>query len=1143
MSENLILKSLEHNPATLELLKEDGQLGNLSMMEEALLLAAAFQQDHQTRIVVKKNKYEAQQLYTRLALLQQEVLCFTMDESLRISAIAASPEEKINQLSALYQMRQDFSKIIVTNVAAYMRFLPDVDFFDQSCIQLKVGRDVSRKELSEKLNRIGYAKVNYAEMPCSYASRGGILDVFSINYPDPIRIEFFDTEIESIRFFNPDTQRTIRSIDEVVLIPATEVLFSDQQIEQLQTIVPEQLEKQLKKTNPDGAEFLQDAIESDLRAIEAFDTQSKLYRYYTFVETSNIHDYVEGAKVIYSPAEDVEENAKKVVLDNATYMQEEVQDFQALARYTMFHDLYTIDKKRNPFKISVFLPFDHPIESGIRMVDAPGINYREWVVEEAKKENVYFALEKEDLAILKDNCDILHLNTTDPIFYQGFSVDGMTVYTRQEIFRHQNRKVPYQKTFSQSTALNDILELEVGDYIVHAQYGIGQYLGVETKEIKGVKKDYLHVAYRGGDDLFVPLSQFQLIRKYVSKEGAGTKLSKLGSGEWEKTKKKVNTKVEEIAGRLVELYATRTEDIGFAFPKDDVLEREFDEAFEFESTPDQISATAEIKAEMELAKPMDHLLIGDVGYGKTEVAMRCAFKAICAGKQVAFLCPTTILSLQHFRTLQRRFEQTRAQIALVNRFVSDKEMREIIKRLKEGQIDIVVGTHRLFSKSIQYKDLGLLIIDEEQRFGVSHKEKIKEMKNTIDVLSLSATPIPRTLQMSLIGVRSISQLKTAPAHRHPVQTYIMEQKGPVIKEIISRELARDGQVFYLHNRVQDIFRVANDLAKDFPDAQIGVAHGKMSREEIENILIDFAQGKFQILVCTTIIETGLDIANANTIIIENADRFGLSQLYQIRGRVGRREKLAYCYLMVTPQKQLNEQASKRLKSIKEFTQLGSGYKIAMRDLTIRGAGDMLGPKQAGFIDSVGLDMYLDLLSQAVARKKKLAQMANMEVNIREEAKEKEVPEIKQTNIQMEGYVPVPFTSSDGDKLALYQAIRDIHSEEQLRQYEKRTADIFGRIPKEVQQLFNSRRIDLFASQDSVESVEEKDNRIEIRMTVDWSRKADGLKLFEAMSAVSRQVNMTLKNGAIVINFEKKKHYWELFNKVIEVLNDPLFRKD
>lgn len=1142
MQDNLILKSLEQNPATLELLKEDGQLGNLSVMEEALLLAAAFQQDHQTRIIVKKNKYEAQQLYTRLALLLQEVVCFTMDESLRISAIAASPEEKINQLSALYQMRQDFSKIIITNVAAYMRFLPDVEFFDQSCIQLKVGMEVSRKELSERLNRIGYSKVNYAEMPCSYASRGGILDVFSINYPDPIRIEFFDTEIESIRFFNPDTQRTIRSIDEVVFIPATEVLFNDQQIEQLQTIIPEQLEKQLKKTNPDGAEFLQDAIESDLRAIESFDPQSKLYRYYAFVETSNIHDYVDGAKVVYSPFEEVEESAKQVVLDNATYMQEEVQDFQALARYTMFHDLYTIDKKRNPFKISSFVPFDHPIESGIQMVDAPGINYREWVVEEAKKENVYFALEKEDLAILKENCDVPHLKITDPIFYQGFCVNGITVYTRQEIFKHQNRKVPYQKTFSQSTALNDILELEVGDYIVHAQYGIGQYLGVETKEIKGLKKDYLHVAYRGGDDLFVPLSQFQLIRKYVSKEGAGTKLSKLGSGEWEKTKKKVNTKVEEIAGRLVELYAARSEDIGFAFPKDDVLEREFDEAFEYESTPDQISATAEIKAEMELPKPMDHLLIGDVGYGKTEVAMRCAFKAICAGKQVAFLCPTTILSLQHYRTIQQRFEQTGAQIALVNRFVTDKEMRNIVAGLKNGQIDIVVGTHRLFSKSIEYKDLGLLIIDEEQRFGVSHKEKIKEMKNSIDVLSLSATPIPRTLQMSLIGVRSISQLKTAPAHRHPIQTYIMEQKGPVIKEIVSRELARNGQVFYLHNRVSDIFRVASNLEKDFPDAKIGVAHGKMSRDEIENILIEFAQGKFQILVCTTIIETGIDIGNANTIIIENADHFGLSQLYQIRGRVGRREKLAYCYLMVTPQKQLNEQASKRLKSIKEFTQLGSGYKIAMRDLTIRGAGDMLGPKQAGFIDSVGLDMYLDLLTQAVARKKKLAQMANPEAKILEEAKVEEVPEIKQTNIQMEGYVPLPFTSSDGDKLALYQAIRDIRTEEQLQQYEKRTTDIFGRIPKEVQQLFNSRRMDLFASQEGVDLVQEKDNRIEIRMTPEWSCKADGLKLFEAMSAVSRQINMTLKNGAIVVSFDKKKHYWELFAKVVDVLNDPLFRK-
>lgn len=1133
MSDNPIIQSLEHNVLTQQLLKPDGQLGNLSEMEEALLLAAAFEQDHKTRIVVKKNKYEAQQLYARLAMLEQEVLLFVMDESLRIQAIAASPEEKNAQLSALVQMRQDYPKIIITNTAAYTRFLPDVKFFDENCIQLREGMEISRSEIVERLNRMGYAKVNYTETPCSYAVRGGILDVYSLNYPDPIRIEFFDTEIDSIRFFNPNNQRTVRSIDEAVLVPASDVLFSDEQIETLKQTVTEKLSDQLKKTDPAGQDFLRDAVEEDLRAITSYDPQSRLYSYYAWLKADSILDYVPDGQVIYSPQEDIYDQAKKVVLDNAAYMQEEVQDFQALPRYTMFHDIYTMEQQRKPFKIEKFQPLNQVAESDIHTIDAPGLNYLEWMPQEAKKDGVYFALEKEDIDLLKEKMDIGYFRLTDPIFYQGFTAGNYTVYTRREIFRHLNRKVPFQKTFSQSAALNDILELEPGDYIVHAQYGIGQYLGVETRELRGTKRDFLHVAYRGGDDLYVPISQFQLIRKYVSKEGAGTKLSKLGSGEWEKTKHKVSQKVEEIAGRLVELYAARSEDIGYAFPKDDVLEREFDEAFEFESTPDQLQATAEIKAEMEKPKPMDHLLIGDVGYGKTEVAMRCAFKAICAGKQVAFLCPTTILSLQHYQTLKKRFENTGARIALVNRFVSAKEMKQIREDLANGQIDIVVGTHRLFSKTIQYKDLGFLIIDEEQRFGVSHKEKIKEMKNSIDVLSLSATPIPRTLQMSLIGVRTISQLNTPPAHRHPIQTYIMEEKGPVIEEIIQRELSRGGQVFFLHNRVEDIFLRARQLQEALPDVSIGVVHGRMSREEIENVMIDFAQCKYQILVCTTIIETGLDIANANTIIIENADRFGLAQLYQIRGRVGRREKLAYCYLMVPPQKQLSEQSSKRLKSIKEFTQLGSGYKIAMRDLTIRGAGDMLGPKQAGFIDSVGLDLYLDMLSQAIARKKGLPAASE----------EQEEEPAKKANVLSEGFIPAPFTSNDGDKLALYQQIRKIKTQKELEDVEFRTADLFGKVPKEVQQLFNAKRMDLFAAQDGVDSVSENNNRIQIVMTPAWSQKADGLKLFEAMSAASRQVAMSFINGSIHVSFEKKKNYMPLFEKVVSVLNDPLFRKE
>ena len=612
------------------------------------------------------------------------------------------------------------------------------------------------------------------------------------------------------------------------------------------------------------------------------------------------------------------------------------------------------------------------------------------------------------------------------------------------------------------------------------------------------------------------------MRKYISKEGVGIHLSKLGSDQWKKTKAKVNKKVEEIAERLIELYASRNENIGFAYAPDDALQQEFEEAFIYEPTPDQIRATKEIKREMEKPKPMDHLLCGDVGFGKTEVAMRCAFKAITNGKQVVFLCPTTILSMQHYQTLSKRFAYTGANIALVNRFVSTKEIKEIKQKLAAGMIDIVIGTHKLLNKTFQYKDLGLLIIDEEQRFGVTHKERIKEMKNSIDVLSLSATPIPRTLQMSLIGVRTISQLNTAPAQRHPIQTYVMEKRGRVIKEIIQRELSRSGQVFYLYNDISKIYKVAENLQTLFPDAQIGVAHGRMSRDEIEKTMIDFANKVYDVLVCTTIIETGLDIENANTMIIENADRFGLSQLYQIRGRVGRREKIAYCYLMVQPNKVLNEQARKRLKSIKEFTQLGSGYKIAMRDLTIRGAGDLLGPQQAGFIDQIGLDLYLEMLGNAIKTKK------GEKV---EETKE------KTAKIAMNGYIPKEFTSNDGDKLSLYQDISKVHSPKELDAYKKRIEDLYGRIPASVEKLFERRRIDLFVNQPGVDSLMEKQNEICLTMDEAWSSQCDGVKLFETMNEISRKIQLSLKAGKIEIVIKNQKNPYDLLMKIIQVLTE------
>ena len=694
--------------------------------------------------------------------------------------------------------------------------------------------------------------------------------------------------------------------------------------------------------------------------------------------------------------------------------------------------------------------------------------------------------------------------------------------TEKELFIQKTKQRRYKKTFKEGQIIESVLELEKYDYVVHEQYGIGQYLGIATKEVNKQKLDYLHIIYAGGDDLFVPLSQFQLVRKYISKEGVGIHLSKLGSDQWKKTKAKVNKKVEEIAERLIELYASRNENIGFAYAPDDALQQEFEEAFIYEPTPDQIRATEEIKREMEKPKPMDHLLCGDVGFGKTEVAMRCAFKAITNGKQVVFLCPTTILSMQHYQTLSKRFAYTGANIALVNRFVSTKEIKEIKQKLAAGMIDIVIGTHKLLNKTFQYKDLGLLIIDEEQRFGVTHKERIKEMKNSIDVLSLSATPIPRTLQMSLIGVRTISQLNTAPAQRHPIQTYVMEKRGRVIKEIIQRELSRSGQVFYLYNDISKIYKVAENLQTLFPDAQIGVAHGRMSCDEIEKTMIDFANKVYDVLVCTTIIETGLDIENANTMIIENADRFGLSQLYQIRGRVGRREKIAYCYLMVQPNKVLNEQARKRLKSIKEFTQLGSGYKIAMRDLTIRGAGDLLGPQQAGFIDQIGLDLYLEMLGNAIKTKK------GEKV---EETKE------KTAKIAMNGYIPKEFTSNDGDKLSLYQDISKVHSPKELDAYKKRIEDLYGRIPASVEKLFERRRIDLFVNQPGVDSLMEKQNEICLTMDEAWSSQCDGVKLFETMNEISRKIQLSLKAGKIEIVIKNQKNPYDLLMKIIQVLTE------
>ena len=674
--------------------------------------------------------------------------------------------------------------------------------------------------------------------------------------------------------------------------------------------------------------------------------------------------------------------------------------------------------------------------------------------------------------------------------------------------------------YAEARTLNSYEELNKGDYVVHDQYGIGQYVAIESRMVNGIECDYLKIIYKGNDELLVPLSQFSLVRKYVSREGAVPKLHKLGSKEWSETKRRVEESVTDIAGQLLELYSIRDTNIGFAFSKDSAMQKEFEDTFDYELTRDQERAIREVKEDMEQSKPMDRLLCGDVGFGKTEVAIRAAFKAVNDDKQVAYLCPTTILSFQHFDTFKKRFNDFPVRVELLNRYIPADKQREIIKDLKDGKVDVLIGTHRILSKDIEYKDLGLLIVDEEQRFGVEHKEKIKQMKNSIDVLSLSATPIPRTLQMSLIGIRSLSTLDTPPMNRYPVQTYVVHKNENLIEEVIMRELERNGQVFYLYNNVELIYTVARRLQQKIPYARIGVAHGQMDRQEIEDIMYKFYANEINVLICTTIIETGLDIPNANTIIVDNTQNFGLAQLYQIKGRVGRSDRIAYAYLMIPEKKQLNENSLKRLEAIKEFTALGSGYKIAMRDLTIRGAGDLLGDKQSGFIDNVGLDLYLAMLNKAIQKARG------------EEVEEEETK--TNINVPLSSYIPESFSDNDYDKLALYHELYDVSTKEELFDYYLKVTDEYGRLPKQVEALFDKKRLELLYNLNLIDKVSNVRGIFTVTLSKDYSDRMDGLKLFEYCNSFSKDFRISYKNSRLTVSIDNQK---ENINKMLKLVDN------
>lgn len=1152
-----LLERFYENPAVQAVLKKQSGLGNLSLIEEAVILAAAYQKQPQTMLIIKNNLYNAQRLYEKLIpLTKAQVLLFGVEESLRMEKIAASPEMRATQMETMAALQNQKEPLIcITHSAGAMRLLCDPKQFFEHTLKLKVNDTFEFEDCKKRLYEAGYDFVSRVDRPLCYAARGGIIDVYSMNYDYPVRIEFFDDIIESIRFFDISTQRTIQTLENVELIPASENLYSEEQLAEISEQVQVILNENIKKLKGAAVHHLKTTIEQEMIDLKAHRPGGGLYKYAAFLNQQyTIMDYMNQPYIIFSAQEEIKQAISHIQEETIAYIQELSQEGLALQRFSLFADPFQTAMKHPHLMIAVFMDIKHPISSQIHMHTTTDFDFTQTMnqlCKEAEKHTVLCAVDEKERKQLTDYLDDHNIhysfyknitpddeipsdtkNSTaslsiiimDSTFNEGFLAlrEKISVYTSKELFHKKERRMRYHNKFKDAEVLHDYLELEVGDFVVHHQYGVGKYLGIVNKEIDGIHKDFLNLVYKGDDVLLVPLEQFHFIRKFMSKEGAVPKLNKLGSGEWEKTKKKVSSKVAELADRLITLYSLREDHIGYAFAPDTPFQKQFEDDFAYELTQDQKQAVAEIKHDMESMKPMDRLLCGDVGFGKTEVAIRAAFKAVMDNKQAAFLCPTTILSIQHYRTFTERFKNYPVRIAVLNRFVSPSEVKGIKKDLADGKIDILIGTHRILSKDISFKDLGFLVIDEEQRFGVEHKEKIKELRSGIDVLSMSATPIPRTLQMSLIGIRALSQLDTPPLNRIPVQTYVIEKDFRMIKEIIQRELARNGQVFYLYNNVSEIYQVASKLKEALPDINIAVAHGKMNREDIEDVMLQFTENVYQVLVCTTIIETGIDIPNANTIIVDNADRFGLAQLYQIKGRVGRSDRLAYAYLMYSPQKQLSELATKRLKSIKEFTQLGSGYKIAMRDLTIRGAGDMLGPQQAGFIDTVGIDMYIEMLNSAIAQRKGDGYKVHDEKKV-----------LKKANAKVDAYIPSAFAPQDYEKIKLYQRIDDITSKSELMSFTEEIKDNYGHLPSGVQMLLEKKRLDILINEPHIDEYKETKQEAELCFTQEWSDNIDGVKLFEMMTTLCKDALIRYRNRKITMRIPKDQDWLPIVIEILE----------
>ncbi|HEU3651348.1 transcription-repair coupling factor [Streptococcus pneumoniae] len=1113
----------------------------LSTSTKALAIASSLEKED--RIVLLTSTYgEAEGLVSDLiSILGEELVYpFLVDDAPMVEFLMSSQEKIISRVEALRFLTDSSKKgILVCNIVASRLILPSPNAFKDSIVKISVGEEYDQHAFIHQLKENGYRKVTQVQTQGEFSLRGDILDIFEISQLEPCRIEFFGDEIDGIRSFEVETQLSKENKTELTIFPASDMLLREKDYQRGQSA----LEKQISKTlSPILKSYLEEILSSFHQKQSHADSRKFLSLCYD--KTWTVFDYIEkDTPIFFDDYQKLMNQYEVFERELAQYFTEELQNSKAFSDMQYFSDIEQIYKKQSP--VTFFsnlqkglgnLKFDkiyqfnqYPMQEFFNQ-----FSFLKEEIERYKKMDYTIILQSsnsmgsktledmlEEYQIKLDSRDKTSIckesvNLIEGNLRHGFHFvdEKILLITEHEIFQKKLKRRFRRQHVSNAERLKDYNELEKGDYVVHHIHGIGQYLGIETIEIKGIHRDYVSVQYQNGDQISIPVEQIHLLSKYISSDGKAPKLNKLNDGHFKKAKQKVKNQVEDIADDLIKLYSERSQLKGFAFSADDDDQDAFDDAFPYVETDDQLRSIEEIKRDMQASQPMDRLLVGDVGFGKTEVAMRAAFKAVNDHKQVVILVPTTVLAQQHYTNFKERFQNFAVNVDVLSRFRSKKEQTATLEKLKNGQVDILIGTHRVLSKDVVFADLGLMIIDEEQRFGVKHKETLKELKKQVDVLTLTATPIPRTLHMSMLGIRDLSVIETPPTNRYPVQTYVLEKNDSVIRDAVLREMERGGQVYYLYNKVDTIVQKVSELQELIPEASIGYVHGRMSEVQLENTLLDFIEGQYDILVTTTIIETGVDIPNANTLFIENADHMGLSTLYQLRGRVGRSNRIAYAYLMYRPEKSISEVSEKRLEAIKGFTELGSGFKIAMRDLSIRGAGNLLGKSQSGFIDSVGFELYSQLLEEAIAKRN-----GNANANTRTKGNAELI-------LQIDAYLPDTYISDQRHKIEIYKKIRQIDNRVNYEELQEELIDRFGEYPDVVAYLLEIGLVKSYLDKVFVQRVERKDNKITIQFEKVTQRLFLAQDYFKALSVTNLKAGIAENKGLmeLVFDVQNKKDY-------------------